>query len=369
MDIEKGMGSSSKQSKAQDAPMKNNADEVTAPYQSMEPAAAGEANEGLDVAVTTSGEEEQERRGGVLSESLSLYRWAEILVFLIVLIISFHGTGRHTMNKMYMPQVTTIQGGIVTVIANSTAHSYPLLFKGGVVCPPSTLQQCFNSIVLDPACCNALAKMDKPYETVPNEYLIVICTLIPAVFMLLRWLLFRFLHVQIGEGEDKPNLRDMLVGYLFGVALTEAFTNSIKNLVGCARPNYYALTLYSNALSSSKLANRYVHKSYQSFPSGHSSLSMNCGLYISLLLLSDIRRRTRMCSVVQRFRAILIVLALAPVYLSIYVGCTRMIDFYHNPVDVTCGWMIGVFCALLSYWHAIPSNVVKTNTNPHLKYC
>ncbi len=38
------------------------------------------------------------------------------------------------------------------------------------------------------------------------------------------------------------------------------------------------------------------------------------------------------------------------VVLATWVGCTRVYEYWHHPVDVACGAVLGIACALIAYY-------------------
>lgn len=45
---------------------------------------------------------------------------------------------------------------------------------------------------------------------------------------------------------------------------------------------------------------------------------------------------------------------LTPVSIAAWVGCTRVIDYYHNASDVLAGGLIGAAIALLTFYVIFP---------------
>ena len=146
-------------------------------------------------------------------------------------------------------------------------------------------------------------------------------------------------------------LRDNLVGYFFTMVTNGAITTVIKKTVGRPRPNNFALGIFSVFTSHDM-----IPQSFQSFPSGHASMSMCSMLYLSLVMLHDINESPdRGCwnnpSCTNYIRVIYVLRAMLPIFLSLYVGCTRIIDYWHHPSDVLTGWSLGILCALIGYYH------------------
>lgn len=66
------------------------------------------------------------------------------------------------------------------------------------------------------------------------------------------------------------------------MSITWAVTDMMKKIVGRPRPNFIALAEYINNIPTA--SPKAINEAYQSFPSGHASLSM-CGLgFLALVL-------------------------------------------------------------------------------------
>ena len=196
---------------------------------------------------------------------------------------------------------------------------------------------------------------------VPVELLYVISVVVPIAFMLLRTLWVKFLSVHSVKNNQNisgtqtsiwTGLRDNIVGWLFTFVLTGTITQVIKQTVGRPRPNNFALAIFSTYTGEDAM----INQSFESFPSGHSSMSMSSMFYISLIMLHDITETPdRGCwndpIHALYIRGAYVVRAMLPIFLSLYVGCTRIIDYWHHPSDVLTGWSLGILCAVFGYYH------------------
>jgi len=227
-----------------------------------------------------------------------------------------------------------------TTIANNSAFSYPVLL-GGEWCDPFTLYQCSNGKGPFDPCCVSLQNDAMPYETVSNTALGVISTIIPMSLILIRWaLLSRWLK------HDDVRLVDALFGYAFSVIVTMITTEIIKTSIGYPRPNHFAMVLVGSNTKHVGLAD----EAYKSFPSGHASLSMASLLFVTLLFLHDVRRKTSSPShATFLVRSILLLVAFIPCFIAIFIAMTRLRDYWHSPVDVVMGMLLGGVWAVFSF--------------------
>ena len=162
------------------------------------------------------------------------------------------------------------------------------------------------------------------------------------------------------------------VGLAQSLLLSALATNAIKTVVGKPRPNFFALcdyrglaraalapggnqTAYLAATTAGLLgdggacagAARDVRDAQSSFPSGHSSFSW-AGLFFAALALHGVVAPPprRSCLTAPALLAVAPLLALAA-----YVCATRVRDRWHDPIDVTCGAVLGAACAYAAFVH------------------
>ena len=85
---------------------------------------------------------------------------------------------------------------------------------------------------------------------------------------------------------------------------------------------------------------RDVIDGFKSFPSGHTSLTTSGLFFLTLFLLSHANfRHARLGSTLTFLEA---GVALSPLLLAVWVGCTRVSDYAHNYTDVGSGFVLGV---------------------------
>lgn len=330
--------------------------------------------------------EEEDRRWGPagLRESLERYRWGELLVLLVILLLAYKGVGRKQQHWQYVPAVTQVlPGGATIVLSNNTAFSYPLKFGPGgrLECPPTTLESCGpgGASAADEPCCAFLTTGEGPHQTVPVSMLAGLVIVLPLLLLLLRHALLQKYHLskqrQQGSTSASPSagtpssthsLRDVLVGFFFAVAMTQGVTNSIKGFVSHPRPNHYALLIFATLSPSPSKAAHYAASAWESWPSGHCSISMTTCAFLAMVFLKDLKE---FAHAQKELRAVLVFVAIAPVYLALYVACTRVHDYFHSAGDSITGMSIGLLLAMVAFFHVIPANTLPpTRPNKPLKY-
>eukprot|EP00624_Nannochloropsis_granulata_P000941 evm.model.NODE_14110_length_7915_cov_21.470879.3 len=362
----------------------------------------------------TSGDEKME--GGIhwapagLRASLEKYRWAEILVLVVIFSLTyknFNHKGKRS--PMFIPQVTQLlPEGTSVVLGNATAFSYPIKFQGGrLECAPITLQDCgldAELAAVEP-CCAFMETGAGPYQTISSRMLVGLCMVLPLLLLLLRHALMQK-HLYFSSSSSSSSsasassninsnsnsnssssssrknslslfspsflpsatqsLRDVLIGFFFSMALTVATTNSLKNYVSHPRPNHFALLLFASLSPSSTKAAHYATSASEAWPSGHCSISMTAGAYLSLIFLRDIKQ---FAGTTQReLRTILVLLALGPVFLALFIAGTRVHDYFHSAADAVTGTVLGLLWALVAFFHIIPANDLEVRPNKPLKY-
>ncbi|XP_005105787.1 phospholipid phosphatase 2 [Aplysia californica] len=142
--------------------------------------------------------------------------------------------------------------------------------------------------------------------------------------------------------------------FAFGAALTHLVTNIGKYSVGRLRPHFFAVCMPDwsrlNDTSGYILEDictgpdkDLIKEARVSFPSGHSSISMYCGVFLFLYLL---KRFTWKKIVVIRP-----LLQLVGISLALYTCLTRISDYKHHWSDVIIGAMLGAGMAFFSmFW-------------------
>ena len=178
------------------------------------------------------------------------------------------------------------------------------------------------------------------------------------------------------------------VNYWLGIGLAQCLLttliiySTLKIIIGCPRPNFFAVCNYNHynqTLSSGNFAfydsltqfgrfgdinhcftsPQLIDYAFQSFPSGHAGLSFASMTYSVFLLkflfdpLSDFEWEW---SSTRGF------ISTTPLYLAGWVSLTRLQDYKHRPVDVVCGALIGVIIAFITWQNSLYyAKLIKDN--------
>lgn len=161
--------------------------------------------------------------------------------------------------------------------------------------------------------------------------------------------------------------------------LTNATTDFIKYRVGALRPDFLN-RCFGKKFNVDDLPSKLVNGIYScpsgdieeikegmvSFPSGHTSIGINMGLFITLYLIWCLYMRNRKSIVdsltakrefnglfVQFLIQGLFFIALAPVLMGYGVAMTRLTDFRHHFVDVLMGMLLGTFFSVIVFFRTI----------------
>lgn len=165
----------------------------------------------------------------------------------------------------------------------------------------------------------------------------------PLVFLVLWALLFR-------PGFHEAHVT--ILGLLISVFLTSLLTDIIKNAVGRPRPDLIARckpelgtpehTLVTISVCT-ETVHHTLHDGWRSFPSGHSSWAFSGLGYLALFLAGQLR--------IFRPHADLgrVLVVLAPLVGASLIAMSRLADYRHDVFDVTCGSLLGMSVAYLSY--------------------
>mmetsp|Transcript_18847 Transcript_18847/g.24338 ORF Transcript_18847/g.24338 Transcript_18847/m.24338 type:complete len:358 (+) Transcript_18847:39-1112(+) len=255
-------------------------------------------------------------------------RIPEICLLLLLFTLSYNGVFTPSSHKITPPEVSVAVANVDVVTIEDAEHNFPLKVDG-VWCSASDFVVCKTSS-LTTGCC-----ADKDFEEeVDENALLVIAYILPLIFIVLRTIFYRFAMKSPNTG-----FCDAVVGFLSSAILLNLGTNVLKHFVGYPRPDYYALLAYADLHG----ADGVIGFANRSFPSGHSSESMFGMSFITFLLLDDLKRLfTNSRTAAQSCSVPLHLLALLPICLALYVGATRIRDYYHFPADVIAGFLIGI---------------------------
>lgn len=238
-----------------------------------------------------------------------------------------------------------------------------------------------------PKCCDFIRTGEAPFQTISVPMLGGLCVVLPVLLLLLRHALLRRY-----APKAEASLRDVSLGFLSSLALTQASTNMVKTLTSQPRPNHYALRIYASLAPPGRIADHYDASAWHAFPSGHCSLSMTAALFLTLLFLSDIHR---LGGLQHQCRAVLVAAACLPIFLACYIAASRVFDYFvrasgrrvgpstlfcfvlfcggglvspltrlspcahtcpqHSEGQATCGMLFGGFWAILGFLTVIPN--------------
>ena len=167
--------------------------------------------------------------------------------------------------------------------------------------------------------------------------------------------------------------------FALGALLTLLFTELAKYTIGRLRPHYLTVCgpklisdlckdefgyekfvtadekdICENVFGENPIyTEKQLHEARLSFLSGHSSFSFYCGMFLIIYLqarLNNFPRINNTC--LRRFaRSIKIVrpfLQFGMIILSFWVSLTRISDYFHHPLDVIMGAIVGITFAVIT---------------------
>jgi phosphatidate phosphatase len=184
-------------------------------------------------------------------------------------------------------------------------------------------------------------------DTVSAAVLIVIVLLVPLVLICAAYFASRYLSKWLREFNPFTAVWVFLT--IFG--LTNAATDLLKNYVGRARPNVIARCGQNATLEScrAQIGDAAVDE-FQSWPSGHSSLSMATSLFEALFIQELVRARSLAASAFAGFI----------LFVPLYIGASRIRDFRHHTDDVLAGFFVGTLCTII-VWIQVHKRIFPKN--------
>ncbi|GMH54166.1 hypothetical protein TrRE_jg3609 [Triparma retinervis] len=220
--------------------------------------------------------------------------------------------------------------------------------------------------------------------TVSGLMLAVISFVLPVSTFVLVWFCCSRRRSVDSKGEDDPlmNLEEgdgskvgrkrldgrtdfllILTAYFYAMGATLLITDWAKLYVGRLRPNFYAICDYNDEKMKCEAEESRQNEGRCSFPSGHSSLSMTGCLLISLYLgfkLTKTKKdngnkllREKCCGegcTDFSFPECVYYIFLLPIFLALFVACSRVHDNWHHPSDVIAGALIGALSACWAFY-------------------
>ena len=154
------------------------------------------------------------------------------------------------------------------------------------------------------------------------------------------------------------DLNQALLGLLSSVALALTLVCFVKNAYGRLRPDFLARCRPVGSGASAVCSNvgPEVVEGRKSFPSGHSALSMAGEAYLSLWLGAKLMHAELPATLALGGTLWRLMLAAVPWFFALWVGLSRIEDYWHHWEDVT----VGVLLTLT------PTLTLTTDPNPGL---
>jgi len=167
-------------------------------------------------------------------------------------------------------------------------------------------------------------------DTVPLWALLVVCFLLPLIFLGIFQIYYR-------SGHD---FHHAALSLYYGLGFTFIFTEVIKLSCGRLRPDYWALMDDGQNV-----------QAVLSFPSGHSSLSFAAMTTLSLYMMG----KFHILSIPKRSSLLKATISLVPFILSCYIAISRTRDYHHDFSDILAGAILGSVLSSLAYFLYFPS--------------
>lgn len=133
----------------------------------------------------------------------------------------------------------------------------------------------------------------------------------------------------------------VLSHYYFSVGFTILISTLLKRYVGRPRPDTQTLCGGTGSFQDciKVLSPELLQDQFYSFPSGHAAESMASAFYISLII-NELLGNGPAWTVVFKF---------SPIFASLFIGVSRIVDRAHHVDDVVMGFIIGGVIAIYSY--------------------
>ncbi|DBA69974.1 TPA: hypothetical protein ACH3X2_012463 [Trebouxia sp. C0005] len=184
-------------------------------------------------------------------------------------------------------------------------------------------------------------------NTVPAWAVPVLSTCGPASIFIAWYIIWR---------PSRWEMHNLILGLMASVFACALITNMIKITVGRPRPNFAercwpgGQSHQYSSVGVPQCSSNSVDpaEGRKSFPSGHTSWSTSGLAYLSLWLAGKLH-----CfdGHGHPWKAIVSVM---PTGLAVWIGITRLQDYWHHWEDVTVGFLLGVLCAFVSYRQHYP---------------
>ncbi|KAK3585479.1 hypothetical protein CHS0354_003327 [Potamilus streckersoni] len=177
----------------------------------------------------------------------------------------------------------------------------------------------------------------------PSWLLWITVILVPTVTVGGFWILNR----------DVTDLIQGVLGANLSVFLAGSITNCLKLGVGRPRPDFLARCFPDGHIKDDMKCTGNIDiviEGYKSFPSGHSSLSFSCMVYVSLYLAGKLHSFGK----AGRGSGFKLCCVFLPIIWAIMIAVSRTADYHHHWQDVTVGSILGAVIASVCYRQYYP---------------
>jgi diacylglycerol diphosphate phosphatase/phosphatidate phosphatase len=227
----------------------------------------------------------------------------------------------------------------------------------------------FTFLALLPVQSNfALAERDPSHsfplvqEQIPTATLIVICFASP-VFLILYFYLVTVFSKKSYESKPTKLFSYFLTTTYLSLSVTILATHILKILISEPRPNFFHMCNYQYARDNSTYY--FLHtrvgdlvnysnckgdyyetqNARSSFPSGHSSTAFSIALSLVYCL---------------QYSEVTAPWCFIPLLCAAFIAVTRVMDYYHSILDVTCGTLLGLIISTL-IWGPMHQHIHRLN--------
>jgi diacylglycerol diphosphate phosphatase / phosphatidate phosphatase len=159
--------------------------------------------------------------------------------------------------------------------------------------------------------------------------------------------------VTIVEFIRRKNPQPILSTLALTIGMSEAVTNTLKCWVRRPRPNFFALCGFSLETKYCTHDWNKILEAQLSFPSGHTSLSF-CSMTVLVFWLWQINSGGKLFKFLS---------AVLPWGWAIYVGASRIVDYWHHPSDVVAGCLLGSATAILCFSVIYSNNLIGSQSS------
>jgi len=184
-------------------------------------------------------------------------------------------------------------------------------------------------------------------QHVPTDRLFLLAGVLPLCVLVAIQLLRPCRH----------ELNQAILGLVSSLAITLCFICLVKNAVGRLRPDFLARCRPVDGRCTGEAT--MITEGRKSFPSGHTALSFGGLGYLSLYLAAKLAHRTSSAGSLWK-----VCVAATPWLGALYIGLTRLEDYWHHWEDVLVGGIIGNLASYGCYRLRYPSP--DQGSEPHV---